>query len=91
MIRQNYGLSIKSICLIQGCIYIVEIIVGIIPKVKSVPEAQPRDTNDQGVLSLLMTVGRKHILMARSVAEGPNSFKYSFLILKFGLKVINSR
>ena len=28
------------------------------------------------ILSLLMTVGRKHILMARSVAEGPISFKY---------------
>ena len=36
------------------------------------PEAQPRDINDRGVLSLLMTVGRKHILMARSIAEGPN-------------------
>ena len=50
--------------------------IGIIPKVKLMPEAQPRDINDRGVLSLLMTVGRKHILMARSVAEGPNSFKY---------------
>ena len=44
----------------------------IIPQVKLVPEAQPRDTNNQGVLSLLSTLGRKHILMARSIAEGPN-------------------
>ena len=50
--------------------------IGIIPKVKLMPEAQPRDINDRGVLSLLMTVGRKHILMARSVAEGPNFLKY---------------
>ena len=49
-------------------------IVGIIPKVKFVPEAQLMDTNDQGVLSLLMTVGRKHILMARSIAEGPQLY-----------------
>ena len=45
---------------------------GIIPEVKSVPEAQPRDTNDQGVLFPLSTLGRKHILMARSMAEVPN-------------------
>ena len=63
--------------------------VGIIPKVKLVPEVQPRDTNDRQVLSLLMTVGRKHILIARSVAEGPNFFKCWFIILKFGLEVIN--
>ena len=44
----------------------------IIPEVKLVPEAQPRDTNNRGVLSLLSTLGRKHILMARSIAEGPN-------------------
>ena len=50
--------------------------IGIIPKVKLMPEAQPRDINDRGVLSLLMTVGRKHIPMARSVAEGPNFIKY---------------
>ena len=49
-----------------------DINIGIIPKVKLMPEAQPRDINDRGVLSLLMTVGRKHILMARSVAEGSN-------------------
>ena len=44
----------------------------IIPEVKLVPEAQPRDTINRGVLSLLSTLGRKHILMARSIAEGPN-------------------
>ena len=48
--------------------------IGIIPKVKLMPEAQPRDINNRGVLSLLMTVGRKHILMARSVAEGHQFF-----------------
>ena len=49
-------------------------ICGIIPKVKFVPEAQPRDTNNRGVLFLLSTLGRKHILMARSIAEGPNFY-----------------
>ena len=46
--------------------------IGIIHEVKLVPEAQPRDTNDQGVLFPLSTLGRKHILMARSMAEVPN-------------------
>ena len=46
--------------------------IGIIHEVKLVPEAQPRDTNGRVVLSLLSTLGRKHILMARSLAEGPN-------------------
>ena len=45
---------------------------GIIPEVKLVPEAQPRDTNNRVVLFLLDTLGRKHILMARSITEGPN-------------------
>ena len=45
---------------------------GIIPEVKLVPEAQPRDTNNRGVLFPLATIGCKHILMARSIAEGPN-------------------
>ena len=44
--------------------------------VKLMPEAKPRDINDRGVLSLLMTVGHKHIPMARSVAEGPTFVKY---------------
>ena len=46
--------------------------IGIIPEVKLVPEAQPRDTNGRVVLFPLSTLGRKHILMARSIAEGPN-------------------
>ena len=46
--------------------------IGIIPEVKLVPEAQPRDTNGRVVLFPLSTLGRKHILMAQSVAEGPN-------------------
>ena len=37
----------------------------IIPEVELVPKAQPRDTNNQGVLSLLATLGSKHILMAQ--------------------------
>ena len=45
---------------------------GIIPEVKLEPEAQPRDSNNRVVLFLLSTLGRKHILMARSFAEGPN-------------------
>ena len=44
----------------------------IIPEVKLVPEAKPRDNNNRGVLSALATIGPKHILMARSIAEGPN-------------------
>ena len=31
---------------------------------------QPRDTNIREVLSLLATLGCKHILMAQSIAEG---------------------
>ena len=45
---------------------------GIIPEVKLVPKAQPRDTNDQVVLFPLSMIGRKHILIARSMAEGPS-------------------
>ena len=56
----------------------------IIPEVKLVPKAQPRDTNNLRILSALAAIGRKHILMARSVAEGPNYFKIRFKILKFG-------
>ena len=40
------------------------------------PEVQPRDTNDRVVLFPLSMLGRKHILMARSVAEGPNTLIY---------------
>ena len=43
-------------------------------KAKLVTEAQPRDTNNRGVLFPLATVGHKHILMARSIAEGPNFY-----------------
>ena len=46
--------------------------MGIIPEVKLVPQAQPRDTNGRVVLFLLSTRGRKHILMSRSLTEGPN-------------------
>ena len=37
------------------------------------PEAQPRDTNGRVVLIPLSTLGRKYVLMARSLAEGPSS------------------
>ena len=53
------------------------------------PEAQLRDTNNQEVLFPLATVGHKHILMARSIAEGPSFYQYGFLCLKFGQKVAN--
>ena len=43
-----------------------------IPEVGLVPEAKPRDTNNQVVLFSLSMLDREHILMARSVAEGPN-------------------
>ena len=36
------------------------------------PEAQPRASNEASVLLLLSNLGRKHILMAQSEAEGPN-------------------
>ena len=48
------------------------------------PEAQLRDTNNQGILSTLAYLGCKHILQAQSVAEGPNYFETRFKILKFG-------
>ena len=46
---------------------------GIIPEVKLVPEAKPRDTNNQVVLFPLSILGCKHILMAQSMAESPNT------------------
>ena len=61
----------------------------IIPEVKLVSEAQPRDANNRRILSALAAIGRKHILMAQSVAEGPNYFKIRFKILKFGLIAAN--
>ena len=58
---------------VSNCIWVyVDVIIGIIPEVKLVPEAQPRDTNGRVVLFLLYTLGHKHILMTRSLAEGPN-------------------
>ena len=61
-----YGLELFCSILSPSCN------IGIIPEVKLVPEAQPRDTNGRVVLFPLSTLGRKHILMARSLAEGPN-------------------
>ena len=52
------------------------IIIGIIPEVKLVPEAQPRDTYGRGVLFLLSTLGRKQILMAQRIAEGQNTTNF---------------
>ena len=48
------------------------IIIEIMPEVRLGPEAQPKDANNRVVLFLLDTKGRKHILMVRRVAEGPN-------------------
>ena len=52
-------------------------------------EAQPSASDEANALLLLSNLGRKHILMARSEAEGPNFLKYWFLSLKFGLKLDN--
>ena len=52
-------------------------------------EAQPSASDEANALLLLSNLGRKHILMARSKAEGPNFLKYWFLSLKFGLKLDN--
>ena len=69
--RNNKGIILNKIF-----IYITVLVegynIGIIHEVKLVPEAQPRDTNGRVVLFPLSTLGRKHILMARSMAEGPN-------------------
>ena len=46
--------------------------IGIIPKVKLVPEAQPRDTKYTEVIIAINYFNNKPILMARSFAEGPN-------------------
>ena len=50
-------------------------------------EAQPSASDEANALLLLSNLGRKHILMARSEAEGPNFKNYWFLSLKFGLKL----
>ena len=39
-------------------------------------EAQPSASDEANALLLLSNLGRKHILMARSEAEGPNLLKY---------------
>ena len=39
-------------------------------------EAQPSASDEANALLLLSNLGRKHILMARSEAEGPNFLKY---------------
>ena len=46
--------------------------MGIIPEVKLVPEAKPRNTNGRVVLFPLSILGPKHVLMARGMAEGHN-------------------
>ena len=45
------------------------------PDGKLVAEMLPRDTNNREIFSTLASIGRKHILMARSVAEAPNHLK----------------
>ena len=49
-----------------------ELLKGILHKVKLVPETKWRDTNGQVILFPLSILGHKHILMAQSIAEGPN-------------------
>ena len=49
---------------------------GIIPNVKLVTEAKPRDAKRQVVLFPSSILGRKHILMAQSMAEVPNIYIY---------------
>ena len=46
---------------------------GIIPEIKLEPEAKPKDTNGRVVLFPLSILGRKHILMAWSIAESPDT------------------
>ena len=72
-------------------IYILPYNKKIIPEVKLVPEAQPRDTNNRRILSALVAIGRKHNLMTRSVAEGTNYVKIIFKLHKFGLLAANRR
>ena len=50
-------------------------------------EAQPSASDEASALLLLSNLGRKHILMAQSEAEGPNFLKYWFLSFKFPLKL----
>ena len=49
---------------------------GIIPKVKLVPEAKPRDTNDRVVLFPLSILGSEYFMMALCITEGPNILIY---------------
>ena len=52
-------------------------------------KAQPSASDESSALLLLSNLGRKHILMAQSKAEGTNLKKYWFLSLKLGLKLDN--
>ena len=65
---------ILSTSLVERATYKPHRVKEIIPEVKLVPEAQRRDTNNRRILSALAAIGRKHILRAQSVAEGPNYF-----------------
>ena len=53
-------------------------------KVQQIP------SDEANAILLLSNLGCKHILMARSEADGPNFQKYWFLSLKFGLKLDNA-
>ena len=53
-----------------------ELLKGILHKVKLVPETKWRDTNGQVILFPLSILCHKHILMAHSIAEGPNIWIY---------------
>ena len=60
---------------------------GIIPEVRLVPEAQPKDTNHIVVVFPLATMRHEHIMMTRGKAEGPNF--YRFIFIKFAPTVAN--
>ena len=53
------------------------------------PKAIAEGSNGRMALSPLVNVGRKHILMARSIAEGPNSTLIIILSLKFAQTFTN--
>ena len=60
---------------------------GIIPEVRLVPEAQPKDTNHIVVVFPLATMRHEHIMMTRGKAKGPNFYRFTFF--KFAPTVAN--
>ena len=50
-------------------------------------EAQPSASDEANALLLLSNLGRKHILMARSEAEGPKFFKILIFVSQIRPKI----